>query len=255
MPLRGDVRGTAPEGWTLLGALAAQTSRLQLGTMVTSNRLRPPAVLAKMAVTVDHISDGRLVLGLGAGGSRVRDPEGFELVRRELEAYGIDIVTPAAAAGALAEACTLIRRMWTEAEPFDFDGHHYRLRGAVCEPKPLQRPHPPILLGSGGERLGLRVVAEHADIWSCPVWTAEEFERKSAVLDEHCAAIDRDPSQIRRSVQVLVSGDDSLAARRSLADFVAAGADHLVLAPRAPYPTARWLATEVVEPVRDQVAA
>ena len=100
LPLRGDVRQATLESWTLLGALAAQTTRLRLGVIVTSNRLRPPTVLAKMAATVDHISRGRLVLGIGAGGSRVADPAGMELVQREFDAYGIDIVSAAEALGA-----------------------------------------------------------------------------------------------------------------------------------------------------------
>src|SRR5436190_8700606 len=101
VPLRGDVRAAALEAWTLLAALAAQTTRLRLGVIVTSNRLRPPAVLAKMAATVDQISGGRLVFGIGAGGSRVADPTGLEIVRREFDAYGIDVVPPAEAVAAL----------------------------------------------------------------------------------------------------------------------------------------------------------
>jgi len=106
--------------------------------------------------------------------------------------------------GALAEACTLIRRMWTEDDLFDFGGRHYQLRGAACEPKPVQRPHPPFVIGAGGERSALRVVAEQADIWNCPSRTAAEFRHKSRVLDEHCAAIGRDPAEITRSIPVLV---------------------------------------------------
>src|SRR2546421_7262364 len=120
LPLRGDVGADTLEAWTLLAALAARTSRLRLGVMVTSNRLRPPALLGKMAATVDHIAAGRLILGLGAGGSRVTDPAGRGLVEREFGAYGIEVVSPAEALSALGEACTLIRRMWTEVEPFDF---------------------------------------------------------------------------------------------------------------------------------------
>ena len=108
---RCGVRQATLESWTLLGALAAQTTRLRLGVIVTSNRLRPPTVLAKMAATVDHISRGRLVLGIGGGGSRVADPAGMELVQREFDAYGIDIVSAVEALGALGEACTIIRRM------------------------------------------------------------------------------------------------------------------------------------------------
>jgi alkanesulfonate monooxygenase SsuD/methylene tetrahydromethanopterin reductase-like flavin-dependent oxidoreductase (luciferase family) len=267
VPLRGPVTGAALEAWTLLAALAAQTRRLRLGVIVTSNRLRPPAVLAKMAATVDVISHGRLELGIGAGGSENADPALSQMVHRELDAYGIDVVTTPVAIAALAEACTIIKRMWTEDEPFDFDGRHYHLKGAVCEPKPVQRPRPPILIGAAGERLGLRVVAEHADIWNCPTrGDVEEFRRKSAVLDEHCAAIGRDPKEIRRSVQLLVTATapegstsdgrpnlpgryDPTAAREALVEFIHAGASHLVLAPIPPYPSVQWLADEIVEPV------
>jgi alkanesulfonate monooxygenase SsuD/methylene tetrahydromethanopterin reductase-like flavin-dependent oxidoreductase (luciferase family) len=166
VPLRGDVTGAALEAWTLLAALAAQTSRLRLGVIVTSNRIRPPAVLAKMAATGDDVDGGRLVLGIGAGGSALADPAYRDMVHREYDAYGIDVVSPGEAVAALAEACTIVKRMWSEDQPFDFDGRCYQLKGAICEPKPVQRPRPPIMIGAGGERSALRVVAEHADI--CP---------------------------------------------------------------------------------------
>jgi alkanesulfonate monooxygenase SsuD/methylene tetrahydromethanopterin reductase-like flavin-dependent oxidoreductase (luciferase family) len=254
VPLRGDVRGAALEAWTLLAALAAQTKRLRLGVIVTSNRLRPPAVLAKMAATVDQISKGRLIFGIGAGGSRVADPAGLELVQREFGAYGIPVVSPAEAVGALAETCAIVRRMWTETQPFDFEGRYYQLKGAVCEPKPVQKPRPPIMIGAGGEKLALRVVAEHADIWICPTQTAEEYRHKSNMLDKHCLAIGRDPTEIVRATQVLVSGDDPGGARRLLIDFIEAGCTYLVLGPRPPLKGAAWLAEEVIEPVLAAVA-
>lgn len=275
IPLRGETTGAALEAWTLLAALAARTSRLRLGIMVTSNRLRPPAVLAKMAATVDIIAGGRLDFGIGAGGSAVSDPAGLQMVHREYDAYGIDVVSPGEAVGALGESCTLIRRLWSDDEPFDFDGRYYQLKGAICEPKPVQRPGPPILIGASGERSALRVVAQHADIWNCPTrGDIEEFRRKSAVLDEHCASIGRDPTTIARSVQILVTGEDSAGtpasprgplpsilgpagAREVLLQFIDAGATHLVLAPVPPIPSdqrAHWLAAEVVEPVIAAIA-
>lgn len=252
VPLRGPVDGAALEAWTLLAALAGQTSRLRLGVIVTSNRIRPPSVLAKMAATVDQISGGRLNFGIGAGGSAVSDPNGLAMVRREFDAYGIDIVSPRTAIDALAEACVLIKKMWTETEPFDFAGEHYRLTGAVCAPKPVQQPGPPIMIGSGGERHGLRVVAEHADVWNCPIWGGgDELRRKSAILDEHCAAIGRDPTEITRSVQILVR--DPTQARDALLDLIDAGARHLVLAPIPPLSSVRRLADDIVEPVLEQL--
>jgi alkanesulfonate monooxygenase SsuD/methylene tetrahydromethanopterin reductase-like flavin-dependent oxidoreductase (luciferase family) len=261
IPLRGPVNGAALESWTLLAALAARTRRLRLGVIVTNNRARPPAVLAKMAATVDVISGGRLEFGIGAGAGEQRDPNLSQVVHREYDAYGINIVSAAETLGALGEACALIKRLWTEDEPFDFDGRYYKLKGAICEPKPAQKPRPPILIGSAGERLGLRVVAEHADIWNCPTrGDVDEFRHKSAVLDEHCAAIGRDPKEIKRSVQVLVAASaagsrqdlprqlDPAATRDLLVELMRAGADHLVIAPIPPYPSVRWLADEIVEP-------
>jgi alkanesulfonate monooxygenase SsuD/methylene tetrahydromethanopterin reductase-like flavin-dependent oxidoreductase (luciferase family) len=152
VPLRGDANGAALEAWTLLAALGAQTSRLRLGVIVTGNRIRPPAVLAKMAATVDVITGGRLVLGIGAGGSELGDPVHRDMVHREYDAYGIDVVAPGEALAALAEACVIMKRLWAEEQPFDFDGRCYQLKGAICEPKPAQRPRPPIMIGAGGER-------------------------------------------------------------------------------------------------------
>ena len=257
VPLRGDVTGAALEAWTLLAALAAQTSRLRLGVIVTSNRIRPPAVLAKMAATTDIVSGGRLVFGIGAGGSALSDPGYAGMVHREYDAFGIDGVPPAEALAALAEACTLVKRLWDEEEPFDFDGRCYRLRGAICEPKPVQRPRPPIMIGAGGERVGLRIVARHADIWASPAFTAEAFRRQSAVLDEHCAAIGRDPAEITRSAQVFFTAQEPATtarypgpagARDLLAELIAAGARHLVLA-CVGMPSVRWMADEIVRPV------
>ncbi len=271
VPLRGEVTGPALEAWTLLAALAAQTRRIRMGVIVTDNRLRPPAVLAKMAATVDRISDGRLVFGIGAGGSRVPDPTARAMVERELGGYGIDIVSTREAIDALDEACTIARRMWTEPGPFDFDGAHYTLRGAICEPKPVQE-RVPVMIGAAGHR-SLRVVARHADIWNCPTRGADvaEFRRLNEELDVACAEVGRDPAEITRSVQLLVAPptpdgtagegthlprhSDPAAARDLVLALIDAGVRHVVLAPVAPAidRPARWLADEVVEPVREQL--
>ncbi len=252
VPLRGEVTGSALEAWTLLAALAAQTARLRLGVIVTSNRLRPPAVLAKMAATVDIVSGGRLIFGIGAGGSLVPDPAAQAMVRREFEAYGIDLVTPGEATGALGEAITIIRRLWAEAEPFDFDGHHYRLAGAIGEPKPVQRPGPPILIAANGER-GLRIAAEHADLW-IGAGDLESFRTLSHRLDERCAEVGRDPGSVGRLVQVIIRASDAAAtvdARDLLRRYIDAGASHVVLAPNLPDidRPARWLADEIIGPI------
>src|SRR6478752_3528906 len=243
VPLRGEITGAALEAWTLLAALAAQTARLRLGVIVTSNRLRSPALLAKMAATVDVIAGGRLDFGIGAGGSRVG---GANPAVREFEAYGVPLVSPGEAVRDLAESCALIRQLWTEDEPFDFDGHSIRLRGAVCEPKPRQKPHPPIL----------RVVAEHADIWNYPGPPSAEFRQKDKVLVEHCAAIGRDPREITRSMQTIVRCDDPqapAATRGLMLEMISAGVTHIVLAAVLGGRPVQWLADQIIEPVLAEV--
>jgi alkanesulfonate monooxygenase SsuD/methylene tetrahydromethanopterin reductase-like flavin-dependent oxidoreductase (luciferase family) len=254
VPLRGDVTGAALEAWTLLAALATQTTRLRLGVIVTSNRLRSATLLAKMAATVDIIAGGRLVFGIGAGGSQVA---AANPAVREFEAYGVPLVSPGQAVRDLAESCAVIRRMWTEAEPFDFHGPSLDLKGAVCEPKPRQRPHPPILIGGAGDRM-LRIVAEHADIWNYPGPPSAEFRRKSERLAEHCAVIGRDPGQIVRSMQTVVRCDDpgaAAATRALLLEMIDAGVTHLVLAAVLAGRPVRWLADEIIEPVVAEACA
>jgi alkanesulfonate monooxygenase SsuD/methylene tetrahydromethanopterin reductase-like flavin-dependent oxidoreductase (luciferase family) len=242
MPLGGDPNGPTFEGWTLLSALAAQTERLRLGLLVTSNRFRPPALLAKIGATVDVVSGGRLVLGIGAG-SRPEVP----IARREYAAHGIPFHDAAYAVGSLAEACTVIRRLWSEDEPFDFDGAYVQLTGAFCSPKPVQRPHPPILIG-GRSDATLRVVAEHADVWNIPGGDIADAIARSARLDELCAELGRDPGEIARSMLMGASYDDPAATRDAIAQAVEGGFGTIVLGLRPPYPAnvARWVAEELV---------
>jgi alkanesulfonate monooxygenase SsuD/methylene tetrahydromethanopterin reductase-like flavin-dependent oxidoreductase (luciferase family) len=241
-PIAGDRSGPIFEGWTLLSALAAQTERLRLGLLVTSNRFRPPAVLAKIAATVDVVSGGRLDFGIGAG-SRPSVP----WARREYDAHGLPYVSSADAVGSLGEACTVIRRLWTEDHPFDFDGTYVHLAGAWCNPKPTQRPHPPILIG-GRATATLRVAAEQADVWNIPGGDIDDAASRSAVLDRFCAEIGRDPASITRSIVLHPSYDDSAAARRAIANAIDAGFTHIVLGLSAPYPdgVARWVADELI---------
>ena len=199
MPIFGDPNGPTYEGWTLLSALAAQTTRLRLGLLVTSNRFRPPAMLVKIAATVDIVSGGRLDFGIGTG-SRPSHP----LARREYEAHGLLFHAAAYAAGSLAEACTVIRRLWTETELFDFHGVYLDLTGAFCNPKPVQRPYPPILIG-GRSAATLRVVAAHANLWNIPGGDINDAIRRSALLDRYCAEIGRDPATVTRSIYLPVS--------------------------------------------------
>ncbi|HET6501278.1 MAG TPA: LLM class flavin-dependent oxidoreductase [Amycolatopsis sp.] len=242
MPIGGDPDGPAYEGWTLLSALAAQTERLRLGLLVTSNRFRPPAMLAKIAATVDIVSGGRLDFGIGAG-SR----PGHPLAQREYDAHGMPFHDAAHAVGSLAEACTVIRRLWTEAEPFDFHGTHLQLTGAFCNPKPVQRPHPPILIG-GRSGPTLRVVAEHADLWNIPGGDVDDAIRRSALLDRYCTEIGRDPASITRSIVLPVSYDQPGITEDAIGEAIDAGFRHIVLSLPAPYPAdvARWVTDKLI---------
>ncbi len=242
MPIGGDPNGPILEGWTTLAALAAQTERLRLGLLVTSNRFRPPAMLAKIAATVDIISGGRLEFGIGAG-SRPSYPA----ARREYEAHGLPFHDAAYAVGSLAEACTIIRRLWTEDESFDFHGTYHALIGAFCNPKPVQRPHPPIVIG-GRSAATLRVVAEHADVWNIPGGNIDDAVRRSALLDRFCAEIGRDPAAITRSIFLPLSYDQPGTTREAIGEALDAGFRHIVLGLPAPYPAnvARWIADEII---------
>ena len=263
LPLTGPKDGNIFEGWTLLAALAAQTRRLQLGLLVTSNLTRQPAVLGKIATTVDVISGGRLVLGIGVGGTH--QPPGTYGIPGdnpgvvEYAAYGLTMVSPGEGIGRLAESLEILRRMFTE-DTFDFHGRYYTLTGTRNEPKPLQLSGPPVLVGGSGTRL-LRLAAEHADIWNVPgpPHTSLEFVTERArVLDQHCADIGRDPASITRSVQLLFRADDAADARTTILDLTAAGFGHIVMAVRPPWPVGnlpRWLADEIINPVRDQLGS
>jgi alkanesulfonate monooxygenase SsuD/methylene tetrahydromethanopterin reductase-like flavin-dependent oxidoreductase (luciferase family) len=257
MPIAGPKDGQILEGWTLLSALAAQTRRLRLGLLVTSNRIRQPAVLGKIATTADVISRGRLVMGLGVGGTH-QPPDtggmaGENPAVAEYDAYGLALVPPAEGIARLAETITILKRMWTE-DVFDFHGRYYTLKGNRNEPKPVQRPGPPLLIGGWGTRT-LRLVAEEADIWNIPGPphnTLDYIAERSRVLDAHCAAIGRDRQTITRSVQYIVSYDDPAGDRKAILDLIDAGMTHIVLSLRSPYPpqVAHWLVDEIITPVR-----
>jgi alkanesulfonate monooxygenase SsuD/methylene tetrahydromethanopterin reductase-like flavin-dependent oxidoreductase (luciferase family) len=242
MPIGGDPNGPIFEGWTLLAALAAQTERLRLGLLVTSNRFRPPAILAKIATTVDVVSQGRLDFGIGAG-SRPSYP----LARREYEAHGLPYHDFAHSVGDLSEACTVIRRLWTEPEPFDFAGDYVNLIGAFGNPKPIQQPHPPIMIGGRSTAL-LRVVAQHADLWNIPGGNITDAVERSALLDDYCAEMGRDPGAITRSMHLSVSYDGPARTRDAISEAVDAGFPHIVLGLPAPFPShvAQWVADELI---------
>ena len=250
LPLFGPAEGACYEGWTLLPALAAQTERLRVGLMVTSNATRPPALLAKIAATTDVIANGRLDFGIGVGGTY---QPGDEFVPREYGAYGLEIHKPAAGVARLDEALTIFKRFWTEG-PFDFDGEHYSLKGAIGEPKPVQKPHPPIFVGGWGSKT-LRVAAEQADAWNVPGPphnTVEWVGERSRILDDHCAAIGRDPKDVTRSVQVIVSYDDPAGSRAAIVELIGLGFTHIVVNLYMPFPegVCKWVVDEIIEPVR-----
>ncbi|HLL78210.1 MAG TPA: LLM class F420-dependent oxidoreductase [Ktedonobacteraceae bacterium] len=243
MPINGDTTGPCLEGWTLLSAFAALTKRLRVGVMVTGNTYRHPAVLANMGATVDSISNGRLDFGIGAAWNEM-----------EHNAYGIPFPSKGERLRRLAEACEVIKRMWTETAP-DFDGQYYQLKQAYCEPKPVQKPYPPFVIGGSGEKVTLRIAAQYADIWNFVGGGVETFQHKNAVLDEHCAAIGRDPNTIERSVQFRVTPDDLRNLRDTIRTYVNAGATHLILGLIYPYPEGivSRLAEEVAEPLTREI--
>lgn len=247
MPIFGDPDGPVFEGWTLLSALAAQTTRLRLGLLVTSNRFRPPAMLAKIAAGVDIVSRGRLDFGIGAG-SR----PGHPAARREYEAHGLPYHDLANSLDALDEALTVIRRLWTAEEPFDFTGSHIRLTGAFGNPKPVQKPHPPIITGGRSARL-LQITARHADLWNIPAGDLAgigEAAERSALLDRYCAKINRDPAAITRSVHIQVSYDRPGTTRGAIGKALESGFTHIVLGLANPYlaGVAQWVAEEIIAP-------
>ena len=237
-----DPTGTQLEGWTLLGALAARTERLRVGLMVTGNTYRHPAVLAKIGATVDHISHGRLDCGIGAGWNEL-----------ESNMYGIPLYTPGERIRRLGEACEVVKRLWTETVA-NFDGKYYQLKDARCEPKPVQKPYPPFVIGGSGEQLTLRVVAQFANIWNFAGGSVDTFRHKIEVLEGHCAAIGRDPSTIERSIQMIVNYDNLTETRDNIRPYIEAGATHIILNLRALYPQGivHRLAEEIAEPLRTQ---
>jgi F420-dependent oxidoreductase-like protein len=180
------------ECWTLMAALAASTDTIRLGQMCTCNSYRLPSYMAKVATTVDVISGGRLEFAIGAG-----------WYEHEYLAYGYEYPRDGIRLAQLDEAVQIIKKMWTENEA-TFQGKHFSVNGAINQPKPIQRPHPPLWIAGGGERKTLLTVAKYAD-FSNFAGSVDVFARKSRILDEHCEAIGRDPSEIGRTVHMLIT--------------------------------------------------
>jgi len=204
------------EAWTALAAVGALTKRVELGTLVTPVGFRNPALLAKMAATLDVITGGRVIVGLGSG-----------WFQSEFTGYGMPFPPLKQRLEQLDETATILKRLWTEAQP-TFEGRHYRLDATYCEPKPVRRPHPPILIGGGGEKVLLRLAARHADIWNNLAINQDGLAAKIGKLHEHCAAIGRDPAEIRVSQQCLVViGDNEADARAKTAKAMPIYSGHM----------------------------
>ncbi len=214
------------ETWTMLAAMAQMTTHTRIGCAVVGNTYRHPAVLAKMAVTVDHLSGGRLEFGLGAGWAE-----------NEHEMLGLEFGSKNDRADRLEESVQIIRALWTQPRT-TFEGQHYRLREAVAEPKPVQQPHPPIWIGGSGPKRTLRITAQYADVWNAAGGSPEDVAASSAILDEHCADVGRDPGQIRRSVQVGVGNEDLGKTRATIEAYVRVGVTDFLLLTRGDDPQA-----------------
>lgn len=183
------------DGWELLAAMAVATKKVRIGLLVTGITYRNPALLAKIATTVDHLSDGRLEFGISAAWAA-----------NEHEMYAISGLDHRV--GLLSEGLQVMKMLWTQ-ERTDFAGRYYTMTNAVANPKPVQKPYPPIWIGSGGAST-LRLTARHADVWNPSGAVGRDFESMVAAskqLDEACAAIGRDPAEIRRSVQLPFGGE------------------------------------------------
>ena len=221
-PIFSDTNGPCFEGWTMLSFMAGVTNRIRLGVLVTGNTHRHPAVLANMAATVDVASGGRLDLGLGAGWAE-----------NEHAAYGLYLPPLKERFDRLEEACAVIDTLLTN-EWSDFQGEHYQLTRARSEPKPIQRPRPPILIGGKGQKRTLWIVAKWADEWNFPGGEPDELRHLIAVLHQHCAEVGRDPNEIGISVKA-----EATIAPGAFAELAAtyreAGAQHIIAHFPAPH--------------------
>jgi len=179
------------ECMALMAGLAAKTDKLRIGTMVICNSYRNPALLAKSLATIDHISNGRLEIGYGAG-----------WMDEEYKAYGYEFPSMGTRLKMFEEGLHIMKLMFTEKRA-TFEGRHYKINEAACNPKPVQQPHPPITIGGMGEKIMLKLVARFADRWNCPAGY-ESFEHKFNVLKQHCKDVGRDVNTIDISEQLLV---------------------------------------------------
>jgi F420-dependent oxidoreductase-like protein len=223
-PLSGDHAGPNFEGWTMIAAMAQATRRIRVGCQVTGMIYRHPAVLANMAATVDHIAEGRLELGLGAAWNE-----------EETAAYGIPLPPLKERFDRFDEGVEAIVRLLSDPVT-TFEGRHVRLTEARCEPKPVQQPCPPVVIGGTGRRRTLRTAARWADQWNSLPPSPEAWRELREVLDGHCATEGRNPEDIESSVNVRFDrGAGPGAAAEAAAAFFEAGVDLVVVGMPAPY--------------------
>ena len=188
---RGIPDADCLESTALMSGIAAKTEKLRIGTLVLCNSFRNPALLAKSLTTIDHVSNGRLEIGLGAG-----------WMDEEYKGYGYEFPTMGTRLRQLEEGLQVMKLLFSEKKA-SFEGRYYKLEDAYNNPKPVQTPHPPITIGGSGEKVMLKIVAKHADRWNCPAGY-RSFEGKLNVLKEHCTAVGRDIKSINISEQLLV---------------------------------------------------
>jgi F420-dependent oxidoreductase-like protein len=206
IPSVGKQEDPMLEGWTTISVLAGITSKIKLGTLVTGIIYRHPSVLAKIGATLDVLSKGRLFMGIGAGWNQ-----------EESIAYGIPFPSNKERLLRLEEAIQIIRKMWTEEEsaPTIFNGKYYQIKNAYCNPKPLQKPSPPIMVGGSGERYTLKIVAKYAD--ACNLFgSLETVKRKLDILREHCKSVGRDYDSILKTklAFIIIDNDKEILQKR-----------------------------------------
>jgi alkanesulfonate monooxygenase SsuD/methylene tetrahydromethanopterin reductase-like flavin-dependent oxidoreductase (luciferase family) len=222
------------EGWTLQAAMAEATSRVRIGCLVTGNTYRNPALLAKSAVTVDHLSNCRLEFGIGAAWAEI-----------EHEMYGFDGLDHRV--GRLSESLRIIRSLWTE-ERTDFEGRYYHFKDAIGNPKPIQKPYPPMWIGASGPST-LRLVARYADVWNIAGGDSDRVKELTSTFEEACGTVDRNPSEIRKSIQFGWDGKDRSQLLELCGQYLELGVTEQVIYLRGAQPDA--LAGKVAEALPD----
>lgn len=244
IPIQGDQSGPCFEGWTLLSALAAHTQHVRVGVLVTGNTYRYPAVLAKMAATVDHVSAGRLILGMGAGW--------FE---PDHTAYGIPYYTAGRRARRLVESVAVVKQLFTQPKS-TFTGKYYQLKDAPFAPKSVQQPHPPILIGGMGPKVIQPLAARHADIWNFFVQDddPQSAQRICTQFDIICRQVGRNPTEVEKSTNVRPQQLSVNEMRDRIAALAKAGIQHFILSLAAPFDrdVVRRFALEVAAPLREK---